>query len=229
MGSGGQAMAARRRAFAVLWVLASTVPALLGYAAGKSGTWDLTSRNLLVVALALAVLQGLVLEVFFGGSIFGSWLAVTAGFVIAAPYVGFVAWLILAYAAYLPGWLVEALNVDLDLFIELDFSGPLSVIALAMSLVAGGAPAVLAQWVLLRPRVARRWLWTVPVPGLTYGTTFLFARDGWGDAQPIIGNPFMATALALVYAAATALVLVPDLPERRDRAVAGPPRWPLED
>jgi hypothetical protein len=229
MGSGGEAMAARRRAFAVLWVLASTVPALLGYAAGKSGTWDLTSRNLLVVALALGVLQGLVLEVFFGGSIFGSWLAVTAGFVIAAPYLGVVAWLVLAYAAHLPGWLVDALNVDLDLFIELDFSGPLGVIVLAMSLVAGGAPAVLAQWVLLRPRVARRWLWTLPVPGLTYGITFLFSREGWAAAQAVVDSPFTATALGLVYAAATALVLVPYLPDRRATAVAGPPRWPLED
>jgi len=215
---------ARRRVFVTMWVLASTVPALLGYATGRAAPWDLTSRNLLVVALALWVLQGLVLEVFLGGAIFGPWLLTTAGFVIAAPYLGFVAWLVFGLAAQAPGWLLDSLDLGFELDLSA-LSAPFGLILPAVGLACGGAPAVLAQWVLLRPRVARRWLWTVPVPGLTYGATFLFARDGWGDAQPIVGSPFMAIALALVYAVATALVLVSYLPERRAPAVRFDPTW----
>jgi hypothetical protein len=212
MGSERTAIAARRLIFGLLWVLASTLPLLLGYATGDRGVWVVTSPYLLVVAIAIGVLQGLVLERSFGGAIFWKWLAVTMPLVVAAPFIGVAAGVVFIYGLA---------AVDAVLRLLMPASGSASgwgyFVAMGVGLAGGGVPAVLAQWLVLRKRVGRRWLWTLPLPGLTYGTAYLFSRDI--GTQPIdIGLP-LGTALVLAYAAVTAIVLAPAIPERAAAAV----------
>jgi len=195
-----------------LWLLASTVPRFLGYATGDRGVWVVTSPYLLVVAIAIGVLQGLVLERSFGGAIFWKWLAVTVPLVVAAPFIGVAAGVVFFYGLIAVDALLRLLTPA-----NASASGWGYFVAMAVGLAGGGAPVVLAQWLVLRTRVGRRWLWTLPVPGLTYGTAYLFSRDI--GMQPIdIGLP-LGTALVLVYAAVTAIVLAPAIPERATAAV----------
>jgi hypothetical protein len=205
-------ISAPRTAFVALWLGASTVPLLLGYATGNGGTWVVTSPYLLVVAITIGVLQGLVLERSFGGAIFWKWLAVTVPLVVAAPFFGVAAGVVFFYGLVAVDALLRLLTAA-----NASASGWGYFVAMAVGLAGGGAPVVLAQWLVLRKRVGPRWLWTLPVPGLTYGTAYLFSRDI--GTQPIdIGLP-LGTALVLVYAAVTAIVLAPAIPERATAAV----------
>jgi hypothetical protein len=212
MGSERTAIAARRLVFGLMWVLASTVPLLLGYATGDRGVWVVTSPYLLVVAIAIGVLQGLMLEWSFGGAIFWKWLAVTVPLVVAAPFIGVAAGVVFIYG-------LVAVDALLRLLMPASGSavGWAYFVAMAVGLAGGGAPAVLAQWLVLRKRVGRRWLWTLPLPGLTYGTAYLFSRDI--GTQPIDFGVFLGTALVLVYATVTAIVLAPAIPKLATAAV----------
>ncbi|HLQ04535.1 MAG TPA: hypothetical protein VK197_02665, partial [Verrucomicrobiae bacterium] len=69
----------------------------------------------------------------------------------------------------------------------------------------------------LRKHLGRRWLWTLALPGLTYGTAYLFSRDI--GTQPIDIGLLVGTALVLVYAVLTAIVIASALPERAATAV----------
>jgi hypothetical protein len=212
MGSESIKTAASRPVFVALWLLASTVPLLLGYATGDRGVWVVTSPYLLVVAIAIGVLQGLVLERSFGGAIFWKWLAVTVPLVVAAPFIGVAAGVVFIYG-------LVAADALLRLLMPASGSafGWAYFVAMAVGLAGGGAPAVLAQWLVLRKRVGRRWLWTLPVPGLTYGTAYLFSRDI--GTQPIDIGVLLGTALVLVYAAVTAIVLTSAVPRPATAAV----------
>ncbi len=212
MGSEGIKTATPRPVVGALWVLASTVPLLLGYATGDRGVWVVTSPYLLVVAIAIGVLQGLVLERSFGGAIFWRWLVVTLPLVIAAPFVGAAAGVVFFYGLVA----VDAL-VRLLMPANASAAGWGYFVALAVGLAGGGAPVVLAQWLVLRKHLGRRWLWTLALPGLTYGTAYLFSRDI--GTQPIDIGLLVGTALVLVYAVLTAIVIASALPERAATAV----------
>ena len=148
MGSEDIKTAASRPVFGALWILASTVPLLLGYATGDRGVWVAISPYLLVVAIAIGVLQGLVLERSFGGAMFWRWLAVTTPLVIAAPFIGAAAGVVFFYGLVA----VDAL-VRLLMPANASAAGWGYFVALAVGLAGGGAPVVLAQWLVLRRRV----------------------------------------------------------------------------
>jgi hypothetical protein len=207
----------RRRVFVTMWVLASTVPAVLGYATFDRGPWVVAAPYLVMVAVALGVLQGLVLEPLFGGGIFWKWVAVTVAFVIAAPYFGVVAGFLSWYG------LIAVVTVLSAVFSNPGSQVPGSYgmeVLLVAGLAGGGIPTVLGQWLVIRRHVGRRWLWTLPLPGLTYGYAFLFSRDNWRGFGPIDGTSLLfGTGLALVYAVLTAIVIASALPERAATAV----------
>jgi hypothetical protein len=89
-----------------------------------------------------------------------------------------------------------------------------------MGFAGAGAPVVVAQWLVVRKQVGRRWLWTFPVPGLTYGLAYMFWRDPHAEAGSInVEGLVVNLALALVYGVITAGVIVTTMPERPATAV----------
>lgn len=210
-----QVKATSRSAFGTPWLLACTLPAVLGYVVGERASSVLVSPFLLVEGVLLGVLQGLLLERLYGVGIFWRWLAVTVPLVIVAPFVGVAVGVVFL-------WVTIAADALLQL---LTHAGPsLSAwgyfIGLVMGFAGAGAPVVVAQWLVVRKQVGRRWLWTFPVPGLTYGLAYMFWRDPHAEAGSInVEGLVVNLALALVYGVITAGVIVTTMPERPATAV----------
>jgi len=204
MGSERVKTAPSRSSFGTPWLVASTVPVLLGYATGDRSVWVVMSPYLPVVGIALGILQGLVLERSFGGRIFWKWLAVTVPLVMAAPFAGFAVGVLLVYAFVAADALVQLMTHTRGSLSALGY-----LVALGVGLAGGGAPVVLAQWVVLRKHLGRRWLWTLPVPGLTYGLAYAFSRDSGAQPGPMdAAGLAVGVFLALIYAVFTAGVIV---------------------
>ena len=182
----------RRLWFGVAWVIASALPVL------PTQAWS--TLTVVPVAVALAIFQALVLHTFVEKRLFWLWFWATAPLVAIAPAVGYA-------AGFTVFFVVAGLASVIASFAASQPPGePLVLVALALGLVAGGVPAVVGQYLALDKRLGRRWLFTIPVPGLTYGLAVIALSDPGAAAYRI--------AVTLVYGVLTAIALLPLVGQR---------------
>ena len=186
----------KRARFVAAWIVASALPAAIVSFDSRSSSpaeWVV-----LPTAITLGLLQALVLRTFVDRTLFWPWFGVTAPLAAAAPMIGYLA----GFLAYIA---LGVAALGIERFTGPAIEGPFVLAAIPAGLVAGGAPAVLAQARVLR-RFSKRWLWTLPVPGLTYGIAVLLVAT---DGPSVLATIGARVVLALIYGALTSAVLAP--------------------
>jgi hypothetical protein len=192
----------------VAWIAASVLPAALSYLQPDLAAPGVFPETwLLPAAFSLAALQGLVLRRFVDAGVFWRWFRVTGPLVAFAPLIGYVAGVVA---------LVVLGSVELGIAPTLGApaGGWFLYAAVVIGLIGGGIPVVVAQHFALRERGGKRWLLTLPVPGLTWGVAVMWlTTDPAAAAQMALAR----MALAAAYGVLTAAALWP-LVARRDDA-----------